>query len=121
MHGNHSTSASLSMVMSKSISSSASAEWVKWPNGFSLSKANSSKTGIHSNLEAQLIDTSMQVKDCGDKYEQIQGREKADAQKTPFKGKYKKAYCIFERSFGHGSTFCLNNKFDYDYKMNCAK
>ena len=39
----------------------------------------------------------------------------------PIKGKYKKAFCIFEKCYGHGSAFCLNTKFDSDFKMKCAK
>ena len=44
-----------------------------------------------------------------------------DDSKTPCKGKYKKAYCIFENCYGHASTFCLNTKLTHEQKMAKAK
>ena len=37
------------------------------------------------------------------------------------KRKYKNTSCIFEECKGHGSTFCLNHDFDYNYKLQKAK
>ena len=39
----------------------------------------------------------------------------------PFKGKFKKQYCAFEKCFGHASAFCLNGPFDSEAKMKIAK
>ena len=39
----------------------------------------------------------------------------------PFKGKFKKQYCAFEKCFGHATAFCLNGGFDSETKMKIAK
>ena len=41
--------------------------------------------------------------------------------KTPVKGKYTKAWCIFENCFGHSSSYCLNAKLDFPQKLAIAK
>ena len=35
----------------------------------------------------------------------------------PFKGKFKKQYCAFEKCFRHAIAFCLNGAFDTETKM----
>ena len=39
----------------------------------------------------------------------------------PFKGKFKKQYCVFEKCFGHATAFCLNGSFDTETMMKIAK
>ena len=49
-------------------------------------------------------------------------KEKSHDSSAPMvKGKYKNAYCIFEECKGHGSAFCLNHEFDFNFKLQKAK
>lgn len=44
-------------------------------------------------------------------------RELKDKEKPRMMGRFKNAYCVFDESFGHDSSFCKVRKHDYAYEL----
>ena len=49
------------------------------------------------------------------------GSYSSEGEPPVIKGKYKKAWCIFEKCNGHHTSYCLNQKFDHAFKLAAAK
>ena len=54
-------------------------------------------------------------------HEEEKNEKSPPAGSKPFKGKFKKQYCAFEKCFGHATAFCLNGTLDSETKMKIAK